>query len=76
LCALADSQTAFGVATFSPPWKDIWMSFGAVLLIVLILMSIGAMPTWAYSRHWGYLPSGSVGAVALVVLLMLALGQL
>ena len=52
------------------------MSFGAVLLIVLILMSIGAMPTWAYSRHWGYVPSGSVGAVALVVLLMLAPGQL
>ena len=52
------------------------MSFGAVLLIVLILMSIGAMPTWAYSRNWGYVPSGSVGTIALIVLLMLALGQL
>jgi hypothetical protein len=76
LCALPDSQTAFGVATFSPPWKDIWMSFGATLLIAMILISIGTMPTWAYSRNWGYVPSGSMGTVALVVLLMLALGKL
>src|SRR5688500_8321211 len=52
------------------------MSFGAILLIALILISIGAMPTWAYSRNWGYVPSGSMGTVALVVLLMLALGKL
>lgn len=52
------------------------MSLGAVLLIVLIVLLIGTVPTWAYSRNWGYGPIGGVGLVALVVLLMLALGKL
>jgi len=47
-----------------------------ITLIVLIALLIGAMPTWACSRNWGYAPSSSLGLVAFVVLAMLATGQL
>ncbi len=52
------------------------MSLGTILLIVLILMLVGAMPTWAHSRGWGYAPSGGLGLVLLVVLVLLATGRL
>jgi hypothetical protein len=52
------------------------MSLAVVALIVLIALVIGAMPTWAHSRNWGYMPSGSLGAIAIVVLAMLAVGAL
>jgi hypothetical protein len=52
------------------------MSLATIALIVLIVMVIGAMPTWAHSRNWGYAPSGGLGVIAFVVLVMLATGQL
>ena len=52
------------------------MSLATIALIVLIVLLIGAMPTWAHSRNWGYAPSGGLGVIAFVVLLMLAMGQL
>jgi hypothetical protein len=52
------------------------MSLGTILLFVLILMLIGAMPTWAHSRSWGYAPSGGVGLVLLVVAVLLVTGRL
>ena len=52
------------------------MSLGTILLIVLILMLIGAAPTWPHSRSWGYWPSGGLGLVVLVVLVLLMLGRL
>jgi hypothetical protein len=52
------------------------MSSGIVALIVLIVLVIGAMPTWSHSRNWGYAPSGGLGAIAFVVLVMLATGDL
>lgn len=52
------------------------MSLGTLLLIVLILLLIGAIPTWPHSRGWGYLPSGGVGLVALVVVALLVMGRL
>ena len=52
------------------------MSLATIALIVLILLLVGAMPTWAHSRNWGYAPSGGLGLVAFVVLAMLATGQL
>lgn len=45
---------------------------GTILLVLLILMLVGALPTWPHSRSWGYVPSGTVGLI-LVVLLILAL---
>lgn len=52
------------------------MSLGTILLVVLILLLVGAVPTWGYSRGWGYAPSGGLGLVLLVVLVLLATGRL
>lgn len=52
------------------------MSFGTIFLIVLILMLLGAMPAWPYSRSWGYGPSGGIGVVAVVLIILLLLGAL
>ena len=52
------------------------MSLPIVALVVLIALVIGAMPTWAHSRNWGYMPSGGLGLIAFVVLVMLATGEL
>jgi hypothetical protein len=45
-----------------------------VLIIVLLLIVIGALPTWGYSRSWGAFPSGAVGVVLLIVLILWLLG--
>ncbi len=47
-----------------------------ILLIVLILMLLGAMPTWPYSRSWGYYPSGGLGLIVVVVIVLLLAGRL
>jgi hypothetical protein len=52
------------------------MSLGTVLLIILILLLIGAIPTWPYSSSWGYGPSGLVGLVLVVVIVLLLLGRI
>jgi hypothetical protein len=49
---------------------------GLILLIVLILLLIGAVPSWPYSRNWGYWPSGGLGLVVLIVLILLLLGRI
>jgi hypothetical protein len=46
------------------------MSIGTILLIVLILMLIGAFPTWPHSRSWGYYPSGGLGLVVIILLIL------
>jgi Protein of unknown function (DUF3309) len=52
------------------------MGLGTVLLIVLLLMLIGAVPTWKHSSGWGYAPSGGIGLVLLVVLILVLMGRL
>ena len=47
-----------------------------ILIIILILMLIGAMPTWPHSRSWGYYPSGGLGFVVVVLLVLLLAGRL
>jgi Protein of unknown function (DUF3309) len=49
---------------------------GTILLIVLILMLLGAIPTWPHSRSWGYAPSGGLGLVVIVLLIMVLTGRL
>jgi Protein of unknown function (DUF3309) len=49
---------------------------GTILLVVLILMLLGALPTWGHSRNWGYFPSGGLGTVVLVVVILLLLGRI
>jgi hypothetical protein len=52
------------------------MSLGTILLIVLVLVLIGAVPAWPYSRSWGYGPSGIVGLIVVVLLILLLMGRL
>jgi hypothetical protein len=52
------------------------MSLGAILLIVLVLMLIGAIPSWSHSRSWGYGPSGGLGVVLIIVVVLLVMGRI
>ena len=52
------------------------MTLGTILLIVLILILIGAVPTWPYSRAWGYGPSGIVGIILVVLVVLLLMGRI
>jgi hypothetical protein len=52
------------------------MSLGTILLIVLILILIGVIPTWPHSRSWGYGPSGALGVVVLIIIILLLTGRL
>jgi len=49
---------------------------GLILLIVLILLVLGAVPRWPYSRSWGYAPSGTLGLVLIIVLILFLLGRI
>ena len=49
---------------------------GLILLILLILFLVGALPSWPYSRGWGYYPSGGIGLVLLIVLILVLLGRI
>jgi hypothetical protein len=52
------------------------MSLGTILLIILILILIGALPTWPYSSGWGYYPAGGFGLVVIILLILVLLGRL
>jgi len=52
------------------------MSLGLILLIVLVLLLVGVIPSWPYSSGWGYGPSGGVGLVLLIVIILLLMGRL
>ena len=52
------------------------MSLGTILLVLLILMLIGALPTWSYSSNWGYAPTSGLGLVVLVLVVLLLLGRI
>lgn len=49
---------------------------GTILIILLILLLIGALPSWGYSRGWGYGPSGLLGVVLIVLLILLLMGRI
>ncbi|OGB32903.1 MAG: DUF3309 domain-containing protein [Burkholderiales bacterium RIFCSPLOWO2_12_FULL_61_40] len=52
------------------------MSLGTILLIVLILLLVGALPTWPHSSNWGYGPTSVLGVVLLIVVILLLMGRL
>lgn len=52
------------------------MSLGAVIIIILLLMLLGVLPTWRHSRNWGYFPTGGLGIVLVIVLVLLLLGRI
>jgi hypothetical protein len=61
---------------FRPHNENKTMSIGTILLIVLILMLVGAFPSWPHSRGWGYYPSGVLGLVLAVLIILLLLGRI
>ena len=52
------------------------MSLGTILIVVLILILVGVIPTWSHSRSWGYAPSGVIGAIVVILLILMLLGRL
>ena len=52
------------------------MSIGTILLIILILLLLGVLPTWPHSRGWGYYPSGGIGLIVIILIVLLLLGRL
>lgn len=56
--------------------NEIWKVMSTILLIILILLLIGALPSWPYSRGWGYYPSGGLGLILVIVLILAVLGRL
>jgi hypothetical protein len=52
------------------------MSLGTILLIILIIILVGALPSWPYSSGWGYYPSGGIGLVLVIILILILLGRI
>jgi hypothetical protein len=52
------------------------MSLGTILLIVLILILVGALPSWPHSKSWGYGPSGGIGLIVLIIVVLLVMGRI
>ena len=52
------------------------MSLGMILLIIVILMLVGVLPTWPHARSWGYGPSGAVGVVVLILVILVLMGHI
>jgi hypothetical protein len=52
------------------------MSLGTILIIVLILVLVGALPTWRHSSNWGYYPTGGLGLVLIIVIVLVLMGRI
>jgi Protein of unknown function (DUF3309) len=52
------------------------MSFGAILLVLLILVLVGVVPMWPHSRSWGYVPSGGTALVLIILVILLSTGRI
>lgn len=52
------------------------MSLGAILIIILLLMLLGVLPTWPHSANWGYYPSGGLGLILVILVVLLLLGRI
>jgi hypothetical protein len=52
------------------------MSIGTILLVVIVLLLLGAIPTWPHSRNWGYFPSGALGLILVILIILLVLGKI
>jgi len=52
------------------------MTLGTILLIIVVLLLIGAIPTWPHSRNWGYAPSGVLGTILIILLILFLMGRL
>jgi hypothetical protein len=59
-----------------PTSKDLIMSIGTILIIILILFLVGVFPAWPHSTNWGYYPSGGLGLILRVVVILILMGRL
>jgi hypothetical protein len=57
-------------------YQELAMSLGTILLIVVVLLLVGAFPSWPHSRSWGYGPSGGLGLVLIILLVLVVTGRL
>jgi hypothetical protein len=74
---LSTGHAALKATTCSRPVRrKTSMSLGTILLIILILLLIGVLPTWPHSRGWGYYPSGGLGLLLLIVLILVLVGRI
>ena len=51
-------------------------NMGTILIVILILILVGALPTWTHSKSWGYYPSGGLGLVLLIVIILMLMGRI
>jgi hypothetical protein len=69
-----------GVSVISSEVNEIsrkeYKTMGTILLIILILLLIGALPTWPYSGGWGYYPSGGIGIILLIIIILALMGRI
>jgi hypothetical protein len=49
---------------------------GTILIVILVLVLVGALPTWPHSKSWGYYPSGGIGLVVLILIILLLMGRI
>ena len=49
---------------------------GTILIVILILILVGALPTWPHSKNWGYYPSGGIGLILLILIILLLMGRI
>jgi hypothetical protein len=70
------SEEKDAISTFVVTTRKKENIMGTILLIILILVLIGALPTWSHSRSWGYGPSGITGLIVVVLIVMLLMGRL
>ncbi|MBV9931989.1 MAG: DUF3309 domain-containing protein [Alphaproteobacteria bacterium] len=52
------------------------MGLGTLLIIILIILLIGSLPSWGYSRGWGYFPSGGLGLILLIIIILVLMGRI
>jgi hypothetical protein len=67
-------EGGFHAAAGTEPAKESAMTTSTILLIVLVILLVGALPAWPYSRSWGYAPGGTLGTIVLILLILLLLG--
>lgn len=71
-------EVPFGTGHVNPrcPQTEATTMLGTILIIILILLLIGALPTWPYSAGWGYYPGGGLGLILLIVIILMLIGRI
>jgi len=60
----------------APAYIERYIMLGTILIVLLVLMLLGALPTWPHSRSWGYAPTGGLGLIVVVLIILVVLGRI